>query len=152
MSGSSRISRTPTAPRCLPSCKLRGTTPCPEPFPGDLSLPKGFDDDEGRRLHVRHISEAARKAICASVLHNFRCSLQHVLVGADRDANHRHPSFVCNVDINAFPGAKSPRPSGLALSVVVPRSWRGWPRCPCRLQLLALEKVLILIVLAVTPI
>ena len=31
------FSSTPTAPRCLPSCMLRETVPCPEPFRGNLS-------------------------------------------------------------------------------------------------------------------
>lgn len=33
------------------------------------SLPETFDGDEGHRLLVRHVSEAARKAVCASILH-----------------------------------------------------------------------------------
>ena len=31
------LSRTLIALRCLPSCKLRGETPCPQPFRGNLS-------------------------------------------------------------------------------------------------------------------
>ena len=92
----------PTAPRRLSSCKVRGTAPCLELFEVTCPLPKGSDGDEPPRLSVQHVSEAVTEAVRASILHYLQCWLQHVLICADRDTNHRDPTIVCNADNNAF--------------------------------------------------
>ena len=69
------FSHMPTAPRCLPFCMLRGTALCREPLEVVSPLPEGFDDDEGRRLFVRHVGEAACKVVRASLLNYLPCSL-----------------------------------------------------------------------------
>ena len=51
--------RTPTALRCLIFCMLVGQPRVQSTFHVTCPLPEGFDGDEGSRLLVRHVSEAA---------------------------------------------------------------------------------------------
>ena len=54
-------------------------------------MPEGFDEDEGHRLLIRHVSEAARKVVCASILHYLNSLIQHlflsVRIGAPTTVN-----------------------------------------------------------------
>ena len=97
-------------------------------------------------LACRHVSEAAAEVICASVLHYLHCSLQHVLVCADRDTNHRHPTFV------------SMRTSTLSRSEIGPCRFNGSATVFAALTTIPMSstsrrrKATALTVLAVTPI
>lgn len=112
---------TPTALRRLPSCRLRGTAPCPKPFRGSFVLCLRHSMvTRGHRLPVRHVREAARKATRTSIFHYLHTSLQQVLVCADRDdTNHRHPAFVCDADIS------KPSRSEIILGRRAVTLWRG---------------------------
>ena len=93
--------RTPAVPRCAPAC-VDDSSRVQRPLEVTCYLLEEFDGDEGRRLLLWHVSEAARRAVRASIPQYLNCSLQHVLVRAGRNTHHRHPSFTYDADINAF--------------------------------------------------
>ena len=74
---------------------LRGKASCPGLFAGGFSSARGgFDGDEGRRLLVRYVSEAALKAVGASTLRCLHCSLEHkIRLCRLGHQLYRHPSL-----------------------------------------------------------
>ena len=52
---------------CSPA-SFEGQSRVQYPFEGTCPLPEGFGGNEARRLLIRHVGEAARKAVRASIL------------------------------------------------------------------------------------